>query len=319
MQVVVSGKNGLAANARLDELLSDFAAYLDVRPATLRNYICGVRAFLGFMRATGMAPTRQAVMRFRDYLHTEAQARTGRPLTAASVQTYMAGVRRFFAWLNASGAMEANPASGVKSPKVKKGFRKDALSQSQARALLASINRQSLIGKRDYALLALMLTCGLRDIEISRAKICDLRTIAGQSALQVWGKGRDFADEAVKLAAPVEEAIRDYLKARGETDEGAPLFSSASNRNAKAIGMTTRSISRIVKSRLIAIGINSERVTAHSLRHSCATLARLAGASREEVQACLRHASSETTALYDHALTWAGRQVETKVASSLFG
>ncbi|MBD5584133.1 MAG: tyrosine-type recombinase/integrase [Clostridia bacterium] len=300
----------LAANSELDSRFADFIAYLDVKPATLRTYINGVKAFLGFLRQTGMTPSRQAIMAFRDSL-------TGN-LKATTCQTYMSGVRRFFAWLSDNGLMTVNPASGVKSPKVKKDFRKDALTQSQAQDLLASVDRNSLTGKRDYAMLALMLTCGLRDCEVARARISDLRTIGGQSALMVWGKGRDSADEAVKLAGPVEAAIRAYLHERGETDKDLPLFASASNRNAAGAPLTTRSISRLIKTRLQAIGLDSERLTAHSLRHSCATLARLAGASREEVQATLRHASSETTAIYDHAISWAGRKVETRVADALF-
>lgn len=311
MTAIAIQTTSLAANSDLDSRLADFIAYLDVRPATLRTYINGVKAFLGFLRQTGMTPTRQAVIAFRDSL-------TGN-LKASTCQTYMSGVRRFFAWLSDNGAMPVNPASGVKSPKVKKDFRKDALTQSQAHELLSSVDRTSLTGKRDYAMLALMLTCGLRDIEVARARISDLRTIGGQSALQVWGKGRDSADEAVKLDAPVESAIRAYLRERGETGKDAPLFASVSNRNAQGQVMTTRSISRIVKTRLQAIGLDSERLTAHSLRHSCATLARLAGASREEVQAALRHASSETTAIYDHALSWANREVETRVSKLLFG
>lgn len=302
---------GLATTPDLDNLLADFIAYLDVKPTTLRTYVNGVKSFLAFLKSSDMAPTRHAVMAFRDSLTGNLQATT--------CQTYMSGVRRFFAWLNDNGAMPVNPASGVKSPKVKKDFRKDALTRSQAQELLAGVDRNSLTGKRDYAMLALMLTCGLRDCEVARARISDLRTIGGHSALMVWGKGRDSADEAVKLAAPVESAIRAYLQERGETGKDAPLFASASNRNAAGEPLTTRSISRIVKTRLQAIGLDSERLTAHSLRHSCATLARLNGASREDVQATLRHASSETTAIYDHAISWASRKVETKVADVLFG
>ena len=78
-----------------------------------------------------------------------------------------------------------------------------------------------------------------------------------------------------------------------------PLFTSASNRNRHG-RMTTRSISRIAKQALVNSGLNSDRLTAHSLRHTTATLNLLAGASPEETQQLLRHSSLNTTMIYSH-------------------
>jgi site-specific recombinase XerD len=64
--------------------------------------------------------------------------------------------------------------------------------------------------------------------------------------------------------------------------------------------LATGSISRIVKSRLRKAGLNSKYYTAHSLRHTAATVALKAGASLEKVQEMLGHADINTTLMYTH-------------------
>ena len=75
-------------------------------------------------------------------------------------------------------------------------------------------------------MLYLMITTGLRSIEIRRAKKKDYRAVDGQLLLYVQGKGRRYADEFVKISKGVEEAMRDYLDKR--TDKNPYLFISHS-------------------------------------------------------------------------------------------
>lgn len=302
-----------AAAQTLDQQLEDFAAYIDVKPASLATYLNGIRQFWAWIQEQGRMAGREALLAWREHLQN-----TCKPSTT---KIYMSSVKRFLSWASTSGRLDksvSESARTVKAPRIDKNFKKDCLTELQARELLESVNTESLTGKRDYALLALMLTCGLRDIEVSRARICDLQVVAGQSALAVMGKGKDGYDAYVKIAAPVEKAIRAYLKERNETDQQAPLFTSVSNRNANNLPLTTRSISRIVKGHMQAIGLNSDRLTAHSLRHTAATLNLLNGGTLEETQALLRHTSITTTQIYAHHITWAGRQAENRIADKLF-
>ena len=163
-----------------------------------------------------------------------------------------------------------------------------------------------------------MATTGLRTISIIRANIEDIRTIGDDTALFYQGKGHEEKANLVKLAEPVEDAIREYLSARGEKNGKAPLFCSMSNKNAGQ-RMTTRSISRIAKGSLIAAGLESDRLTAHSLRHTAATLALLNNAKPEEVQQMLDHRNLNTTLIYSHALDRMKNYSEKKVARAIFG
>lgn len=82
--------------------------------------------------------------------------------------------------------------------------------------------------------------------------------------------------------------------------------------------MTTRAISGRVKGKLQAAGYDSDRLTAHSLRHSAVTLARLAGQDLEEVQQFARHANIATTLIYDHAIDKSKNQCAATVADAIF-
>jgi integrase/recombinase XerC len=82
--------------------------------------------------------------------------------------------------------------------------------------------------------------------------------------------------------------------------------------------MATESISRIVKGRLRDAGINDERLTAHSLRHTAATLNLLNGGSLEETQKLLRHERISTTMIYSHALDNVANKSASRVAAAIF-
>lgn len=293
-----------------EAMLADFTAYVDASRRTIETYAKGVRAFIGYVRSQGIiAPARNHVLAWRDSLRETCKA--------ATVKTYLAGVRRFFSWTAMRG-LWANIADGIKGVKLDKGFKKDCLTSGQIRELLASIDCGTVQGKRDYAMLALMATTGLRDCEVSRGCIDDIRTVGDCKVLFIQGKGRSEKAEYVKLSLPVEKAIRQWLVARGRVEKVAPLFCSVSN-NSSGDALTTRSISRVVKERLRAIGIDSDRVTAHSLRHTAATLNLLAGGTLEETQQLLRHSSINTTMIYSHALERAGNNSEHRISDRIFG
>ena len=83
--------------------------------------------------------------------------------------------------------------------------------------------------------------------------------------------------------------------------------------------MTTRSISRLVKDHLVDAGMDSDRLTAHSLRHTAATLNLLNGGSVEETQQLLDHRNINTTLIYSHALERAKNNSENRIAKAIFG
>lgn len=288
--------NALSTKAELVgvDLFAQFTDYLDASPKTIETYSRALRQLSNYFTLNGITtPTRADILSFRDELKTSGHKPT-------TVQNYIMAARLFFQWTATQG-IYPNIADHIKGAKVSKDHKRDYLTSAQVKQVLASFERDSVQGARDYALLALMITGGLRTIEAARANIGDLGTIGDETALYIQGKGRDEKTEYIKVTPQVERALRAYLMLRGATGEALPLFASTSNNN-PGERMTTRSISRIVKTRMQLAGFNSDRLTAHSLRHTAVTLSLLAGKDITEAQQFARHANISTTMIYNHAL-----------------
>ena len=255
------------------------------------------------------APVRDDIISFKKYLIDGGKS-------PATVALYLSAIRRFFAWTNAEN-IYPDISIGIKAPKQDKGHKRDYLSGKMIAEVLDTANRNSLEGLRNYAIMAVMSTCGLRTVEIVRANVEDVRNMGGITVLYVQGKGRNDKKEFVHLTAPVLQAINDYLKARGHVKGNAPLFASCSRRN-KGGRLTTRTISSVCKSAMIQAGYNSSRLTAHSLRHSAVTLALMAGQSVSEVQAFARHSTIQTTQIYAHNVDRLKSACESAITEAIF-
>jgi integrase/recombinase XerC len=294
---------------RLNDFFEKFFLFIDVKPKSVETYKKALKQFLSFLSLNGITqPTREDIIRFRDYLEPTHKANT--------IRLYLTSIKLFFTYLEQEGKYQ-NIAKKVKAPKITREHKKDALSIEQAKEVLNAIETTTPQGKRNKAIIALMMTTGLRTIELERAKVEDLRTISGQSVLFIQGKGRDDKSEYVKITSEVEKLLRDYLNTRKDLKNEQALFQSTSNEN-KGQGISTRSIRQIVKNAFRKVGLNSNRITAHSLRHTAGTLALLGGAKIEEVKQMLRHSSINTTLIYSHNLERIKNQSENIVSNFLF-
>lgn len=301
----------VAQNEIGTELFNNWLSYIkDSSPKTQETYTRAIRQFLYFLMDNSISrPTREDIIAYRDSL-----AATKKPTT---VNSYLMAVKQFFKW-TALYNLYPDITVNVKSIKLDTGFKKDYLTSKQVGKMLNTIDRTTLKGLRDYAILSLMVTTGLRTVEVTRANIEDLRTVADFTALFIQGKGHLEKTAYVKVEEPVEDAIRAYLSARGKAAATEPLFASIANRNGGG-RMTTRSISRIAKENMIEADLNSDRLTAHSLRHTTATLNLLNGGTPEETMQLLRHANLNTTLIYSHALERANNKSEARVTKAIFG
>lgn len=292
------------------DLLKKFIAYLDTTPKTVESYSKALRQLFKFFYLKGIAqPKREDLIAFKE----ELKASGHKPTT---IQHYITTAKIFFRW-TAQENYYPNIADHLKGAKIDREHKKDYLTSSQVKDLLSTIDRSTEQGARDYAILALMITGGLRDIEVSRATIGDLRTAGENTVLYVQGKGRQEKTEYVKISTPVEKALRAYLKYRPMLIDRDPLFTSLSN-NSKGKSLTTRSISGMVKSKLKQAGYNSDRLTAHSLRHTAVTLSLLAGKDITEVQMFARHKNITTTMIYNHSLDKAKNTCSEAITQAIF-
>lgn len=288
-----------------------FVAFLDVKEKSTQTYTRDLRQMFQFFADNGISkPQREDIISYRESL----KARGLKPTT---IQNYVTAARLFFKWAEQE-RIYPNVADHIKGAKLDREHKKDYLTSSQCKNVLSGIDRSTLKGKRDYAIVSLVITGALRTIEVSRADIGDLRTLGDSTVLYLQGKGRDEKTEYTKVTPVVEKAIREYLKARGETDKTAPLFASDSN-NSRGGRLSTRTISGICKTAMQDAGYDSDRLTAHSLRHTGVTLALLNGSSLQETQEYARHANISTTMIYNHALEKAKNGCSKAVSAAIFG
>lgn len=302
--------NPIASANVLDfQLYESFFKFIDVKEKSIATYKRALKQFVKYLTARGIVhPTREDVIAFREELKVDHKPTT--------VQAYIVAIRLFFQWTAQVGKY-ANIAEHVKGAKISSGHKKDYLTAKQVKKVLSKIDTTTEQGKRDYAILTLMVTCGLRTIEVSRANIEDLSTRGENTVLYIQGKGRDEKTDYAKLPVEVEDAIRDYFTARGTADLKSPLFVSTSH-NSIGGRLSTRSISGIVKTCLKNAGFDSPRLTAHSLRHTTATINLLEKGNLEETQQLLRHTNINTTMVYLHHIKRENNRSEERVASAIF-
>lgn len=290
------------------EYLERFIKFADVSPKSIMTYRVCITQFLRWLYRNNInTPTREDILKYKNDLMEKK-------LKATTQAIYLIAVKRFFSWLSIERLWN-NVSEHVKSQKVDKFHKKDYLTAGQSNELLQSIDRTNLIGLRDYALILTMLSCGLRIIEVVRANREDLTISGGCEVLFVQGKGCLDKSQFCKISKETGEAIRDYLK-EVKLKESDPLFPSLSSRNYLQ-RLTTIHAGKIVKKRLRQAGFDSDRLTAHSLRHTAVTLALLSGSNIQEAQFFARHTSINSTQVYAHNLNKMDSKVEQNITNSI--
>ena len=313
MSEIISYQGGTirAAQAGLSEdSYLRFVSFIDVKEKSVQTYTRALRQMFRFFGENGIRnPQREDILSYRDSLKAAG-------LKPTTIQNYITASRLFFEWTEQE-RIYPNVAAHIKGAKLDREHKKDYFKPEQIRNILQKIDRTTLQGKRDYAIIVLTVTGGLRDIEISRANIADVSTAGGNPVIYLQGKGHEEKAQYVKIPEQTQRAINDYLTARGKVDPEAPLFASIGNRN-NGGRMTTKTISRMIKNRMVEAGYNNPRWTAHSLRHTAVTLALLEGKPIDEVQQFARHANIATTMIYNHAVQRENNSCSQAVADAIF-
>ena len=167
-----------------------------------------------------------------------------------------------------------------------------AIGADQVRQLLASIDRCTAIGRRDYAILLLLARLGLRSGEVAFLELDDIAWDAG--TVSVRGKGSQRT--ALPLPRDVGEAIVAYLRHGRPRSTGRRVFLRS---KAPIRGFLSQcAIGSIVRHALQRAGIHAPTTGAHQFRHGLATQMLRHGASLTEIGEVLRHRSLQTTTIY---------------------
>jgi integrase/recombinase XerD len=203
----------------------------------------------------------------------------------------VSGLRSLLRFLQLEGEVESSLLGAVPSVASWRlsGLPK-ALEPGQLEQLLGSCDRRTVIGRRDFAILALLSRLGLRRCEVVRLELDDIDWRAGEIVVRGKGNRRD----RLPLPADVGEAVAAHLRSgRPPSAIGRSVFLRA---KAPHGALTPRAVERIVSKAGHKAGLGE--IGPHRLRHTVATEMLRAGAPLLEIGQVLRHRSSDTTAIY---------------------
>jgi integrase/recombinase XerD len=202
-------------------------------------------------------------------------------------------LRAFLRYLTLLGEVPAGLASQVACPRMYRmaGLPR-AMEPSDVRRVLRSVQRRDPGGRRDYAILVLFATYGLRLSDVAALRLDDIHWREGTIEIQVVKTGRPLL---LPLTDSAGDALAAYLQHGRPRSDVRRVFLS----RLKPFQPLTRShISNIVRQAMDRAGVKLQCVATHAFRHSFATRLVRNGVPIDTVADCLGHASSRTTSIY---------------------
>ena len=238
------------------------------------------------------ALSRAVVQQYRSVLE-------GSGLAPASVNVRLSAIRKLATEAAENGLLDRPIAQGITSLK---GVRQSGnragnwLTREQARDLLAAPQTKTLEGKRDRALLAVLIGCGLRRSEVAALELGHIQQREGRWVfIDLVGKGKRI--RSVAIPAFVKVALDAWTGAAGIT--GGPLFRRVRARQypeQTPKALSERMVWHVVMKYARTLGL--KELAPHDLRRTCAKLCRASGGDLEQIQFLLGHASIQTTERY---------------------
>jgi len=257
--------------------------------ATIVNYVPFIRNFLKARFGDGRATLSQLcaldVVAFVQGQVPRLHPKRAKLLTSA--------LRSFLQYARYRGEVKLDLAAAVPIvPNWSMSSIPRAIEADQVRQLLASIDRNMAVGRRDYAILLLLARLGLRSSEVAFLELDEIDWKAGR--LSVRGKSGQRSD--LPLPTEVGKAIATYLR------HGRPRSSS------RRVFLRVRApvcgfqgacgVGSIVRHRLLRAGVEAPTYGAHQFRHGLATEMLRQGASLGEIGELLGHHNPQTTKIY---------------------
>lgn len=274
----------------VEELLERYRRYLlgerGLGAATVRGYVDLVRPFV--LTRAGDAGIDLAGLSTADVVgFVLAVGRDRPPKTAQRTTSALRSLLRF---CHVQGLLAVPLAAAIPKVADRQPRPPRFLEADEVAALLASCDRSSVSGRRDFAMITVMVRLGLRAGEIAAVDLGGIDWRHGEIA--VLGKGP--RRERLPLPPDVGAAIADYLRHARPTDAtDRRVFLRV---KAPHHGLTPTGVTHAVTAAGLRAGLGP--ITAHRLRHTAATGMLRAGASLAQVGQVLRHRRALTTESY---------------------
>lgn len=205
----------------------------------------------------------------------------------------VSSLRTFYKYLTTiSKELDENPTLELETPKSKKR-NPIYLTLDESKKLLQTISEEKnmFIRTRDFAIVLMFLTTGIRLSELAGLNISNIK----EKEFNVIGKGNK--ERLVYMTEACKYAIDEYLGIRPDVENEKALF--LSNRKNR---ISNRAIQHMIDKYLIKSGFDVTRYSTHKLRHTAATLMYREGVDIRTLQKVLGHTSVATTQIYTHVV-----------------
>jgi integrase len=259
-------------------------------PHTQRNYAKALDEVFAFSAERKQPLSRDLLMEYRAQM-------IARKLSPSTINVRLSAVRKLIGEARRNGILGAEQAAqmadvpNVRQQRTRLG---NWLTLEQAKELLTVPDRSTLKGKRDAAILALLVGCALRRAELATLAIEDIQQREGRWVIaDLRGKGGRVRTVAVPLWV---KYLMDAWTAAAGHRSGQLLRPVLKGGRVVGEGLSDWAVWSVVEQSAKAIGI--ERFGAHDLRRTCAKLCRKNGGDLEQIKFLLGHASAQRTERY---------------------
>jgi integrase/recombinase XerD len=272
-----------------------------LRPTTLHGYGCYLRSFEQYLGQVGVTQ----LVELSPALISEFIAERSRSgMATASVGLLCGALRGFLRYAYRQGVLVSDLSKTVDRPRT---YRLSdiprSISPAEVSQVLASVDRSSTRGKRDYAALLLLATYGLRSREIAAMTLDHVDW--KRERLSVPGR-KGGHSTAFPLSTSVGEALVDYLQhARPQSAERHVFFMAF----APVRPISHVAVSKLATKYLLKAGIEVPRPGSHTLRHSCVQRLVDADFSLKTIGDFVGHRSPKSTEIYTKVAVEALREI----------
>jgi integrase/recombinase XerD len=278
----------------MENLLEKYRNYIyferSLSDNTLDAYTRDVSRFLEWLSDEGIRP-QDVVL---DDLHRFASTLYDMSISPRSIARILSGVRSLYYFLLVEGYIEQDPTELLESPKVGAHL-PEVLTIEEIEAIESTIDQSLPEERRDYTIIELLYSCGLRVSELCELCISDLSLKDGY--MRVRGKGSK--QRLVPMSERMVELLEIWLQERSEMDikPGEEDYVFLSHRRKKHLSRIT--VFHNIKMYVERAGI-TKNISPHTFRHTFATHLLEGGANLRAIQAMLGHESIGTTEIYTH-------------------
>lgn len=268
-----------------NEVVKNFIDYIDVSNKSIETYANSLKQFIVYLSDNNISvPTRDDIIKYRDYLMENHKPKT--------VNLYLSSVKNLYKWLEYNDVCK-DITKNIKSISIGTEHLKRGLTREEINKVISSCT-----DIREELMIKLMITTALRVNEVANIRLQDFYRDSDVIMLKVLGKGRDYKQDSVKIDDRIFELIKEYCKEYKVNDY---LFYSTSNHN-NGNKVCSTTIRRIVNKIFVKSGIDLDRISPHSTRHTSCELALENGSPLQEVSQFMRHACVQTTMIYSKEL-----------------